>query len=673
MAISKMKKMTLLAENEYIEAVMLSLQSYQAVEVIPADSAIQNELVNQYFEQQGIDPKDVPTDRNDELFEIKPNKSDINQITTKLDDVEESIEFLESVLPKPGFFANLTKEKDLYSLKELHEYMESKDIPGLITKAQLLKNQVTALNENKKDLKNEREFLTKWTFLDFNPKQLDDFKMTRALVGSIETERFEDLQQELSHFSEIYIERLHYSEEEVTLLVITSSDDAHDIEQTLIRNRFERLNYDYDNLPKEELKRNKMNINDVESKIEAIKNQEDDYLELLNDLKLAEEHLFNVRERIRAKNEILVSEHLFVLSGWIEEKVVEKQLQNMKDSIGEDNIFAFIEDVRESETDDVPIKYDNGRTTSAFENVVSMYSTPRYDEMDPTSYVQPFSILFFGMMTADAGYGLLGLIGVFLALKFLNLTTSLRKNLEFFGQLMIGTTLAGFFFGSFFGFELPFQVMSLSDQLLEIMILSMGIGIVHLLIGLFLNTVKNNRKKNYAESFTGGYSWILILLSAVGMAANVFFEGPAIVNTIALGIILLSLAATVVINIFSNENKVEGVVQGVFSIFDVTGYIGDVISYTRLTALGVASANIAMAFNLVIGLLPPLARFTIGVLIFVALHVFNMFIGMISGYVHTLRLNYVEFFGKFYTGGGREFQPIPLLQKHILIKENSMN
>ena len=97
------------------------------------------------------------------------------------------------------------------------------------------------------------------------------------------------------------------------------------------------------------------------------------------------------------------------------------------------------------------------------------------------------------------------------------------------------------------------------------------------------------------------------------------------------------------------------------------------ISYTRLTALGVASANIAMAFNLVIGLLPPLARFTIGVLIFVALHVFNMFIGMISGYVHTLRLNYVEFFGKFYTGGGREFQPIPLLQKHILIKENSMN
>ena len=673
MAISKMKKMTLLAENEYLEAIILSLQSYQAVEIIPADIAIQNELVNQYFEQQGLDPDDESIDLHDELFEIKPRKSEISQITNKLDDVEECIEFLEDILPKPGFFANLTKEKDTYSLIELHDYMGNKDIPGLISKAQKLRNQVNGLNEKKEDLEEEREFLTRWTSLDFNPKNLKEFKITRALVGAIETERFEDLESELSRFSEIYVEQLHYSEEEVVLLVIVSTEEAHDVEQTLIRSRFERLNYDYDNLPKDELERNKKEIQEIESKLEAIRDLREEYTQLLSDLKLAEEHLFNVRERMRAKNEVLVSEHLFVLSGWIEEKVVEKQLQNMKDSIGEDNVFAFIEDVRESETDDVPIKYDNGRMTSAFENVVSMYSTPRYDEMDPTSYVQPFSILFFGMMTADAGYGLLGLIGVFLALKFLNLTTSLRKNLEFFGQLMIGTTLAGFFFGSFFGFELPFQVMSLSDQLLEIMILSMGIGIVHLLIGLFLNTVKNNRKKKYAESFTGGYSWILILLSAVGMAANVFFEGPAIVNTIALGIILLSLAATVVINIFSNENKVEGVVQGVFSIFDVTGYIGDVISYTRLTALGVASANIAMAFNLVIGLLPPLARFTIGVLIFVALHVFNMFIGMISGYVHTLRLNYVEFFGKFYTGGGREFQPIPLLQKHILIKENSMD
>jgi V/A-type H+-transporting ATPase subunit I len=368
----------------------------------------------------------------------------------------------------------------------------------------------------------------------------------------------------------------------------------------------------------------------------------------------------------------MISEHLFVISGWVEAKVLDQQVANLQKTIGEENIYTYVDEVKETEEDEVPIKYDNRKSTSAFENIVSMYSTPKYNEMDPTSFVQPFSILFFGMMTADAGYGLLGLIAIFLALKFLNVSSGMRKNLEFFGQLMIGTTLAGLFFGSFFGFELPFQVMSLSDQLLEIMILSMGIGLVHLILGLFLNTVINNRKNNYAASFTDGYSWIFILLSAVAMALNAFFGGPSITYTIAIIIILLSLAATVLINILSNDNKVEGVVNGVFSLFDVTSYIGDVISYTRLTALGVASANIAMAFNLVIGLLPVWARFTVGILIFVGLHLFNMFIAMISGYVHTLRLNYVEFFGKFYNGGGREFTPIPMLEKHILIKNSSV-
>src|SRR5699024_8981364 len=129
---------------------------------------------------------------------------------------------------------------------------------------------------------------------------------------------------------------------------------------------------------------------------------------------------------------------------------------------------------------------------------------------------------------------------------------------------------AGLFFGSFFGFELPFKVMSLSDQLLEIMVLSMGIGLVHLILGLFLNTMKHNRRKDYAASFTDGYAWIFILLSAIALAGNMFFAGPSIVTVIAMGIILTSLLATVLVNFLSNENKIDGAVQGVFSIFDVT-------------------------------------------------------------------------------------------------------
>ena len=667
MAISEMKKMTLLAEMEHLKAVMISLQSNQAVEIIPTNSDIQRQLLNEYFE---VDAEAEESFIDPEIFEIQSRENEINHLTSQLDDLEESISFMESILPSAGFLEKLNQEKDTYTLNELEEYMEDKDIHSFIRESQNLEKQLDKLNQHKEELKEKEAFLNRWRSLEFNPKETNDFQLTEVIVGAIISERNDELQEALSHFNEIYMKVIHYSDEETIYLIIVSEREAHDVEQTLIRHRFERLNYPYEQLPVDELKVVREDLKAVRKEIARFEDEPEHGKELLKNLKLSEEYLYNVRERLKASEDILTSEHLFILTGWIEEKMLDEQLSNLKAQVGEENIYHFIDDVKESELDDVPIKYNNNKTTSAFENVVSMYSTPKYDEMDPTPFVQPFSILFFGMMTADAGYGLLGLIAVFIALKFLNVSGALRKNLEFFGQLMIGTTLAGLFFGSFFGFELPFQIMSFNTQLLEIMVLSIGIGLIHLLLGLFLNNRINNRRGDYATSYTDGYSWMLVLLSGIALALNAFFGGPAIVNAMSLGIILLSLVGVVVVSGIAAENTLGGIGQGLFGLFDVTSYIGDIISYTRLTALGVASANIGMAFNLIIGLLPVPLRFTVGILIFIGLHLFNMFIAMISCYVHTLRLNYVEFFGKFYNGGGREFQPIPMLQKHIIIKNN---
>ena len=671
MAVSTMKKLVLLSEKEHLNDVMLSLQSFQSVELLTTTVENQRALVNKYYhvDEELDNDQEYPADQH--IFKNMSTENEVNHFTGQIDEVQEHIEFLEEVLPSPGLLEKLRFEKETYSLYEIEELMKDINIQSLINDAQTLRERMNQLNEQKETLEEEREFLNRWRTLDFNPKAVEHTKVTEVFIGAIDSERTDDLLESLSVFNEVYIEELHYTEEETLYLIVTSKQEAEDVESTLIRRRFERLHYRYENLPEKEIDKNKEKLKEINEQITHIEVSPEKYKELLKQLKLAEEYLYGKRERLIASEDVLISDNLFVLTGWIEEDEIEHQLKDIEKRIGSDTHIVTINDVRENEIEDVPIKLKNKKSTSAFENVVTMYSTPQYDEMDPTKFVQPFSILFFGMMTADAGYGLLGLIAIFIALKFLDLGSAMKQNLAFFGQLMIGTTIAGFFFGSFFGFELPFRVMSFSDQLLEIMVLSMGIGLVHLILGLFLNTIKNNRKKNYAESFTDGYSWILILLSAVALAVNMFFAGPEIVTPVAVGVILVSLGATVLISFLSNENKVDGAVQGVFSLFDVTSYIGDIISYTRLTALGVASANIGMAFNLVIGLLPVPARFTIGIFIFVGLHLFNMFIAMISGYVHTLRLNYVEFFGKFYTGGGRQFSPIPTLQKHILIKNDS--
>lgn len=671
MTISKMRKITFLSDKDYLDDVILSLQSYQAIELTPPKVASQNKLVNAYYAEQVNDfgTRDtIP----DEIFESKTYKNEVTHYSNLLEDVSENIAFIEELLPKTGFFDNLNQEKETMTLEELNDRVNAKDLPDLVKKAKKIKQTVNSLKKKRKTLKEEQNFFKRWRALDFNPKETENFALTRVIVGAVDQERDKTFNETVNSFHNLYLERLHYSEEETQYLIIVSQDEFQELEKVLTSQRFESLEYPYDDLPQAELEKNKTKLAEVNEQLGHLDDEPEEIVDLLEKLKLSEEYLFNLRERIQAKEDILQSDHLFILSGWIEEDMVEQQVEAIKRSIGSEHAFLDIDEVEGDEQADVPIKFKNRPSTSAFEGTVEMYSTPRYDELDPTPFVQPFSILFFGMMTVDAGYGLLGLLATTLALKFMDLSASMEKNLKFFRQLMIGTTLAGLFFGSFFGFDLPFGVMSLTDQLIEVMGIAIAIGLVHLVLGLFLNTINKNRKGQYAESYISGYSWILILVGAAVLAVNMLLSGPAFWNTIGLALIIVNLIGIVVISVISSKSKAAGLGQGLFGLMDITSYIGDVISYTRLAALGVAGANIGMAFNLIIGMLPPVFRFTIGILIFLALHLFNMMISMISAYVHTLRLNYVEFFGKFYEGGGETFEPIPLLQKNIQIKTQNL-
>lgn len=672
MTVSEMKKVTLLAEREYLQDVMLSLQNFQAVELIPTTADIQKGLVNKYLNIDDDTEMEQEDTSYDQIFENLSVESEITHLSRQLEDVEEYIEFLEETLPGPTLLERLRFEKDTYSLYEIEKQMEKLNVESLIEKAQALRNRINDLNNQKEKLEAERAFLTRWKSLDFNPKITENFKITETFVGAVDSERTDDLIESLNHFNETYLEELNYSEEETIFLVITSSQEAHDVENTLIRHRFERLHYHYDNLPSEELKRNKVQLEELQDKIAHVDEQPKEYKQLLNDLKIAEEFIYNKRERLRASEDVIVSDNLFILTGWIEDEEFDIQIRDLEKRVGKDKFLASVEEVRETEREDVPVKLKNKKSTAAFENVVEMYGLPKYGEIDPSGFVQPFTMLFFGMMTGDAGYGLLGLILITLAIKFMNFSSSVKKNLWFFGQLMVGTIIAGLAYGSFFGFQMSFQLIALNDQLIEAIGLSVGIGIIHLMIALGLNVAQNQRKGDYAQGYIDGLAWMLILIGASIMGVNLLVDGPAVWYTVGLGLIIINLLGVVLVSTFSAESKGAGLGQGLFGLMDITSYIGDILSYTRLTALGVAGANIGMAFNLIVGMLPPVARFTIGLLIFVGLHLFYMFISFISGYVHSLRLNFVEFFGKFHNGGGRNFSPISILEKNFIIKKDSI-
>ena len=141
------------------------------------------------------------------------------------------------------------------------------------------------------------------------------------------------------------------------------------------------------------------------------------------------------------------------------------------------------------------------------------------------------------------------------------------------------------------------------------------------------------------------------------------------IATIGSSIAIIAAVAIVVITVLSSENKWGGLASGLYNLYGISGYVADVVSYTRLMALAVSGGSIASAFNMLVGFLPPIARFTAGIFLIVALQGLNIFLSFLGAYVHGLRLQFVEFFGKFYDGGGRALKPFKTYEKYVDIKQ----
>ena len=224
----------------------------------------------------------------------------------------------------------------------------------------------------------------------------------------------------------------------------------------------------------------------------------------------------------------------------------------------------------------------------------------------------------------------------------------------------------GLIYGNFFGNELSFQLLSGSTDITEILVVSVAFGYMQLMFGLFLKFyVQWKMRDNKAKAIFQAGSWILFLISVVVIVlAMMILNNPGL-QTIGVGGIIVSLVMVVIGGSLDGETIGGKIGWGLYGLMDITSYLGDLVSYTRLMALGVAGGSIAAAFNLIISYLPTPAKFTVGILLFIVLHGLNIFLSYLSAYVHGIRLQYLEFFGKFYTGGGRAFKPMKSNEKYV--------
>lgn len=371
------------------------------------------------------------------------------------------------------------------------------------------------------------------------------------------------------------------------------------------------------------------------------------------------------------RQNIFQTQSVFALTGWITADDAGK----VKKLLDRYTCYYTLADPQEG--DNPPVKLKNNNFVRPYEIITEMYSLPSPTGIDPTAALTPFFILFFGMMLADAGYGLLVLILCIVGLKVLKPDEGFLKNaLQIGVSCGISTIFWGAMFGGYFGnlvtqvaeswFGMTVTVPSVFDPLndpMSVMILSFILGGIHLFVGMGIKIYMLAREGHLMDGLMDVGLWYLVLIGLPLMLLPAFFNvGMVLAIVGAVGLVLTQGR--------HEKNILMKPIKGVMSLYDITSYLSDVLSYSRILALGLAGGVIANVFNL-LGTMPGfnLIGIIVFVLIFVIGTAFNVAISGLGAYVHTARLQYVEFFGKFYEAGGRPFKPFQPNTKYTLISD----
>ena len=384
------------------------------------------------------------------------------------------------------------------------------------------------------------------------------------------------------------------------------------------------------------------------------------------------------REKYSTLQRIGITEKAFFVSGYLPEKVCEKLILDIEDKISNVAVEVF----EPSDDEDIPKAFDNNGFVSPVEGITSDYSMPSSHDIDPNPVMAFFYYFFFGMMFSDAGYGLLLMIVCGLLGFGSFLEQEKRRAYKMFFFCGVSTTFWGIMYGSFFGDMIATVSKTFGDgsvaftpilmdpvqKPLQLLIMSVAFGLIHILTAIATKFYMTWRDGDRFAAICDSGFWF-VLLSGVAVFAGGMALGIGILQTIGTVMLIASAAGLILTQGRNQKNPIMKLFGGILSLYDITSYVGDILSYSRLMALGLATGVIASVIN-VLGSLG--GDSIVGLIAFIAISIFghalNFAINMLGAYVHTNRLQYVEFYQKFYEGGGRRYKPFGLNTKYYRFK-----
>jgi V/A-type H+/Na+-transporting ATPase subunit I len=661
MAVAKLSKLFIASYRTETESFLKKLQRTSAVEIKPYSDKIESST--------------LPIDTSQE------NNIKVKKALNILDDYKDKE--LKKIAAKAG--------KLVIKRSEYEKIMRDTRLEEIADEIIDLDTEVRSLEQRIAETKPKVHQLSVWSSYSEDLSDLGPCEVYTVKLGIIKSGHT-DLSLILDEFDKNHISHQFISEEGDIIYAILAyhNDHKEEAEKYISEIAFDEAELaGYTGTIEENIGNLNKNIDYYKSRKQKIMDQ---LVELTNEhersLTVYLDYLDNNLEVEEAILSGFSTDSVSFYTAWIREKDKKKIL-----SLISTFEFIRIEEIEPDEGESIPIALENKAFFRPFEIIINLYGVPRYFEIDPTPFVSLFFAVFFGLCLTDAGYGVvLGILTLVFAFR-------IRAAKQFLLLIFIGsifTILAGAVFNGWFG-DLP-AYLGLGDLSLKLAILgdpvssdtgsmnffrlALALGVIHVVFGLFIKFFDSLRRRDWGGAFLDGLPWIVVVVSLViillstQMAVSMqLVSSPLFPSSISRILMWPILAGSLVIILFAaRQEKSWGfrIFMGFLNLTIVNGltsFLGDFLSYIRLMALGLVTAGIGVAINKIAFqfLSIPVAGVIMLVVILIFGHLFNIGINILGAFVHTLRLQYVEFFPKFYAGGGRPFKALSDEHKYITI------
>ncbi len=511
-------------------------------------------------------------------------------------------------------------------------------------------NKLAELNSEIAQIEEKKESMQKFLFLDVPLSKIGETSQTNILLVRIKDA---ELKKIAKHSEHIAFEIMQKGPSLTVILVV-----AKGFEKELKKYKYEPINLpkvEFDGTPAEiikELERKRVKlIEEKEQTTESLK----EFLKQLEKAQITYDYLMSEKKKLEATKKLLFTKQTFTLAGWVPTNRVD-EVKRAAEKATDKVCYIKVEEA--SPKEHPPILLKNNWLSKPFEIVTTTFGLPNYFESDPTPYLAPFFFVFTGLCLTEAGYGIV------LAIGALILGWKIKQMRSFaFLLFLIGvsTTIAGALIGSWFGGLIPLKPIWFDSfkYPLTFLILSLVIGIVHLVWGLLVKFYEEMKAGRIFSAFADSITWAVLLLSISGIIAG----SNGVLSSSATKILTYVAGGDVLILILTQgrfeKSIFKKLITGVLSLYGLIGYLSDVLSYSRLLALGMATGVVALIVDELakLSMSIPIIGIVAAIGVLIIGHLFNLIISTLGAYIHSSRLQYVEFFSKFFEGGGKYFKP----------------